>query len=175
MIPRTLTTTAVVAAAFAVAASTAWGSEPYRDHGDATNAKLAPQSPSLFTVRDHGDATAARLIPQSAPLVIIRDAGDATGAQLAVQPAFEVVRDGGDAAQAKLSVRPAPVVRDNGDASQAKLEAQSPEVPSTGQFESTSGWDVNWAQLGIGFGLGMLLVLGVTLAVRFTRGYRLAH
>ena len=88
MTQRILTTTALVGAALVLSVPAAWGSEPYRDHGDATEAKLAAQSPPVTIVRDHGDATDPKLALQSSP-VIIRDHGDATAAKLALQSAPE--------------------------------------------------------------------------------------
>jgi hypothetical protein len=40
---------------------------------------------------------------------------------------------------------------------------------------SSSGRDIEWPQLGIGFGLGVALLLGLLLTVRFTRTRPLAH
>ena len=39
----------------------------------------------------------------------------------------------------------------------------------------SSGRDIEWPQIGMGFGLGILLALGLTLAVRYTRIRPLAH
>ena len=38
-----------------------------------------------------------------------------------------------------------------------------------------SGSDREWSQLGMGFGIGLLLALGLYLAMRFTRARPLAH
>jgi len=40
---------------------------------------------------------------------------------------------------------------------------------------SSSGRDIEWPQLGIGFGLGVALLLGLLLTIRFTRTRPLAH
>jgi hypothetical protein len=40
---------------------------------------------------------------------------------------------------------------------------------------TTSGREVEWPQIGVGLGLGMLLTLGVVLGMHFTRVRRLAH
>lgn len=71
MTPRMLISIATVGATLVLGVPTAWGSgEPYRDHGDATQAKLASQSETpLVIVRDHGDATQAKLVHQSAPSI----------------------------------------------------------------------------------------------------------
>ena len=39
----------------------------------------------------------------------------------------------------------------------------------------TSGSEIEWPQLGIGFGLGILLVAGLWLTMRMTKGRPLAH
>ena len=40
---------------------------------------------------------------------------------------------------------------------------------------SGSGNEIEWPQVGIGFGLGVLLAIGLLLAMRFTRIRQLAH
>ncbi|MBM2823733.1 MAG: hypothetical protein HW413_2479 [Thermoleophilia bacterium] len=158
MTQRILTTTALVGAALALSVPAAWGSEPYRDHGDATDAKLALQSQLAEVVRDHGDAAQAKL---------------------AIQPALlEIVRDHGDATQAKLVVEPAPlaIVRDHGDATAAKLALQSsPEVFPAEQPSTATGREIEWSQLAIGVLIGTVFAFGLILAVRFTRSRPLAH
>ena len=47
-------------------------------------------------------------------------------------------------------------------------------VPSSA-VSVTSGSEIEWPQLGIGFGLGILLVAGMWLAMRMTKGRPLAH
>ena len=88
------------------------------------------------------------------------------------------IHDHGDATQAKLTRLSGPVVtpeilRDHGSAEQAKLDAQSSGTTSV--VESTSGSELDWSQLAIGFGVGMLLVLGLVVGVQFARNERLAH
>jgi hypothetical protein len=153
MTRKSLTTTVAVGAAFAFAVPAGWANEPYRDHGDATDAKLALQS-------------------APAPLVVIRDHGDATDAKLALQSSPVVAREN---AQRGYLRSPSEIIRDHGDATQAKLAARSPDMTPAGEFKPTSSWDINWSQLGVGFGIGMFFVLGLFLAVRLTRSQRLAH
>ena len=50
-----------------------------------------------------------------------------------------------------------------------------PEAISTTEGATSSGWEFDLPQVGIGFGLGILLAIGLALAVRFTRVRRLAH
>ncbi len=140
MTQRILTTTALVGAALVLSVPAAWGSEPYRDHGDATEAKLAVQPAPLAIVRDHGDATEAKL-----------------AAKLALQSSPVIVRDHGDATDAKLALQ------------------SSPEIFPAEKTSRAAGRDIDWSQLGIGVGVGMLFVLGVILAVRLTRSRTLAH
>lgn len=152
MTPRVLTTTVFVTAAFALVIPAAWGSEPVRDNGDATQAKLEAQPSPLVIVRDHGDATAAQLVFQSAPVV---------ARETAMKAALRAPSPG--------------IVRDHGDATAAKLALQSAQETLPAAPTSTTGRDLEWSQLGIGFGLGMFLVVGVILAFRFTRSRTLAH
>ncbi len=161
MTPRILTTIATAGAAFALAVPAAWGSEPYRDHGDAAAAKLLQQSPPMNIIRDSGDAVEAKLAPQAASLIVIRDHGDT--------------------ARAKLRLHSPKSLRDHGDATQAKLARNVDAVSSplsdtsVGEFQTASGSDVYWSQLGIGFAVGMFFVLVLVLVARLTRSQRLAH
>jgi len=43
-------------------------------------------------------------------------------------------------------------------------------APTTG-----SGREIEWPQVGIGFGIGMVVLLGLLLAIRFTRSRPFAH
>jgi len=119
-----------------------------RDHGDAAQAKLLVTTPALDVIRDHGDATSVRLALRSAP-VVTRERSQS------------------------IAERSVPVVHDHGNAAQAKLSLQS--LDSSIGADQGSGREMNWSQLGIGFGVGMLFVLGMILAVRVTRSQRLAH
>jgi hypothetical protein len=150
--------TSITITALAVAVPSAFGNAIIHDHGDATQAKLVAQTSPSEIIRDHGDATQAKLVAQGAAVVVVRDHGDAT--------------------QAKLTRLSGPVVtpeilRDHGSAEQAKLDAQSSGTTSV--VESTSGSELDWSQLAIGFGVGMLLVLGLVVGVQFARNERLAH
>jgi hypothetical protein len=168
----TLSTAAAVGATLVLGVPTALGSgAPLRDHGDANQAKLAVQPSTIEIVRDHGDATQARLVPPAPPMEGTRDHGDAMQAKLAWLSSPVVVRENVQSIERQSS----PVaVRDHGDATQAKFVAQSSGT-SVGDFESTSGSDINWSQLAIGLGAGIFLFAGVILAVHFTRNQRLAH
>jgi hypothetical protein len=131
------------------------------DHGDASQAKLVAQTPVPEILRDHGDATQAKIVAESIALEVVRDHGDATQARL-------------DRLSGPVG-RTAPlVVRDHGSAEQAKLDAQS-SGGTTSVVESSPGSELDWSQLGIGFGVGMLLVLGLVVGVQFARNERLAH
>jgi hypothetical protein len=62
----------------------------------------------------------------------------------------------------------------------AYLDAHERSAPPKGSprvsTESpSSGSEFDWAQLGIGFGLGLLLAAGLFLAMRMTKVRRLAH
>ena len=45
----------------------------------------------------------------------------------------------------------------------------------TSEDAPSSGPSIDLRQVGLGFGLGVLLALGLSLAIRFTRVHRLAH
>jgi hypothetical protein len=51
----------------------------------------------------------------------------------------------------------------------------SPGISSAEELPTVSGREIDWSQLGIGFGVGMVFVLGLIVAVRLTRSQRLAH
>jgi hypothetical protein len=109
---------------------------------------------------------------------IIHDHGDASQAKLQLQsPPMEVIRDRGDASQAKLQLQSPPmeVIRDRGDASQAKLVEQGSGTVGSREQVASSGSEIAWPQLGIGFGLGILLVAALWLAMRMTKSRPLAH
>jgi hypothetical protein len=62
----------------------------------------------------------------------------------------------------------------------AYLDAFERSAPPKGSppasTESASSWsELDWSQLGIGFGLGLLLAAGLLLTIRATRIRRLAH
>jgi hypothetical protein len=140
------------------------------DHGDATQAKLQLQSPPMEVIRDHGDATQAKLQLQSPPMEVIRDHGDATQAKLQLQsPPMEVIRDHGDAAQAKIEQQGSSSVASR---DQVGLDPNSQSAPTV---SASSGSSIEWPQLGIGFGLGILLAGGAWFAMRITKGRALAH
>ena len=62
--------------------------------------------------------------------------------------------------------------RSVGTDDQVRLDPNN--VPSSA-VSVTSGSEIEWPQLGIGFGLGILLVAGMWLAMRMTKGRPLAH
>ena len=55
-----------------------------------------------------------------------------------------------------------------------RYELDLPNVPVAAPTTS-SGREIEWPQVGIGFGIGMLFLLGLILAVRFTRSRPFAH
>jgi hypothetical protein len=178
MTRRTLTSVAALGAALMVGVPTAWGSgdEPYRDHGDATQAKLDSQSATpLVIFRDHGDATQAKLDSQPAtPLVIYRDHGDATQAKADAQSSTPVViyRDHGDATQAKLVQQSAASVTTE----RLRLEGRPTGTTSPIQISSVdSGSQIEWPQVGAGLGIGIVLALGLGLLMRAVRVRPFAH
>ena len=125
-------------------------------------------------VHDDGDATEAKIVLQSPPLIVLRDHGDATQAQMAWQSASIRARESAHRIERGSASVP-PVVRDHGDATQAKLVSQSSGSASLGEADVTSDWGINWSQLGIGFGLGLVLAGGLFLAMRMTKDRRIAQ
>jgi hypothetical protein len=162
------------------------------DHGNATQAKLLVQSSTIGSVRDNGDATHAKLLVQSSTIGTVRDNGDAAQAKLLVQSStIGSVRDNGDATQAKLVRLSGPVVvredslrlegrsdplvvRDHGDAEQAMLDAPS-SGPSVARVEPNTGSELDWSQLAIGFGVGIVLATVLGLSLKATRPRTLVH
>ena len=58
----------------------------------------------------------------------------------------------------------------------AKLEAQLASAPSPDVVTATSsGRAIDLRQVGLGFVIGVLLTIGLSIAVRSTRVHRLAH
>ena len=59
-----------------------------------------------------------------------------------------------------------------GSRNQVRLDPNNVSIPTA---SANSGSEIEWQQLGIGFGLGILLVAGVWLAMRMTKVRGLAH
>jgi hypothetical protein len=138
------------------------------DHGNATEAK----SPAGVAAVAYFYANERATMPLPPA---IHDHGNATQAKLLVQsPAMNTVRDNGDATQAKLALLSLPVVGDHGDAQQAMFEARS-SGPSVAGVGSDSGLELDWSQLAIGFGIGIVLATVLGLALRATRPRTLVH
>jgi hypothetical protein len=137
------------------------------DHGDATQAKLqAKLQRQLVDAVQYFYANERATVPFGP---VIHDHGDATQAKLQLQvPPMEVIRDHGDATQAKLVQRES----SGGSRDQVRL---NPNGRSTRTGSAGSSSQIEWPQLGIGFGLGILLVGGLWLAMRMTKGRVLAH
>jgi hypothetical protein len=55
-----------------------------------------------------------------------------------------------------------------------RYEVDLPSGPASLEATGT-GTEIEWPQLGIGFGVGMVFLLGLILVVRFGRGRPLAH
>jgi len=53
--------------------------------------------------------------------------------------------------------------------------SRNPDSASSPIVSTSSASEIEWQQLGIGFGLGILLVAGLWLAMRMTKGRPLAH
>ena len=141
---------AVTALAFGVSA--AFGERPLVGPPDGVAYFYANERATLGfgpVIHDHGDAIQANLLLQSPAMEIVRDHGDATQAMLVEQGSTSV-----------------------GSSDQVRLD---PNKLSTPTVSASSGSEIQWPQLGIGFGLGILLVAGLWLAMRMTKGRPLAH
>ncbi len=115
-------------------------------------------------IHDHGDATQAKLVARSAPIEVIHDHGDATQAKL-VAPSSDAVAYFYANERSTLAKQGST----SGSREEVRLDPNSPS-PSV-----SSGSEIEWSQLAIGFGLGILLVAGLWLAMRMTKGRPLAH
>jgi hypothetical protein len=87
--------------------------------------------------------------------------------------------DGADRAAAVEQEQVARMLDAREESQTAKLDAQlaaapPPDVPTTVAVTS-SGRAIDLLQVGLGFGIGVLLAIGLSLALRFTRVHRLAH
>ena len=108
------------------------------------------QSSTIGSVRDNGDATQAKLVRLSGPVVVRKDS-------------------------LMLEGRSDPlVVRDHGDAEQAMLGAPS-SGPSVARVEPNTGSELDWSQLAIGFGIGIVLATVLGLSLKATRPRTLVH
>ena len=190
----------VVGAALVVAIPTAWSAErqgpgnlavspevfELTSSGDGTYAgRIGPGSlavsPVVFeqTVLGREDEPSNVLASSIGPTVI-HDHGDATQAKLLVQsPPMSVIHDHGDATQAKLvgtdRAAWAPF-RASFDKYVTQKQGLSEVVGNPSPITpTTSGRDIQWPELGIGFGVGMLVLLGLILTVRLGRSHPVAH
>jgi hypothetical protein len=87
-----------------------------------------------------------------------------------------VTRAGQDAVAAFYANERATLVEQGsssvGSRDQVRLDPNSVSTPTV---STSSGSEIEWRQLGIGFGLGILLVAGLWLTMRMTKGRPLAH
>ena len=67
---------------------------------------------------------------------------------------------------------------EQGKAGSVESRTRSGSIPSnlpSPTVSVSSGSEIEWPQLGIGFGFGILLVAGLWLTMRMTKGRPLAH
>jgi hypothetical protein len=120
------------------------------DHGDATQAKIVAKSLQTDVLRDHGDATQAKLVARS------------------TQPdAMAYFRANESATLANDTTSFSTPSND--------LVVSDQRGLATPAVSASSGSSVEWAQLGIGFGLGVMLVAGLVLGARLAKRRVLAH
>lgn len=108
----------------------------------------------------------------SAPNAMAEDGFDRA---VATSLALAMAEDGFDhAVAAKLALQSSPqsMFRRAFDPDLFRADAVSAAAPIS---VTDSSPQIAWLQIGIGFAAGILLALGLTLAVRLTRGRTLAH
>ena len=164
MTPKISLVTVVAAALVAVPA--AWGQgQP----ADAFERAVAAQSGSSPIVSpDAVDrALAARLALQSAPIVS-PDAVDRVKATALSRPSTtSITPDAFERAVAATADNGNRIVFDDRFNESANVPVASSPI--------NSGQDLEWPQIGIGFGVGIVLALGLFLAMRYSRIRPLAH
>ena len=72
--------------------------------------------------------------------------------------------------RATLAAQPARVLQRGDDFLRVR-----PEIVLTPTVSASPGSDIEWAQLGVGFGLGIVLVAGLWLTIRMTKLRELPH
>jgi hypothetical protein len=160
---RILTTATAVGAILVLGVPTAWGSgEPVRDHGDATQAKLAVQPSSIEIVRDHGDATQAKLMLERS---------------LETQPVVTSAPDwferAAAAAERNSALVPFVEVDAFERADRGMVATPPPSTESGTNLES--GTDIAWLEIVVGLGMGLALGFGLYVLLRYSRRRQLAH
>lgn len=168
MTPKTSLITVVAVALVAVPA--AWGKgQAITASPDAFERAVAAQQGSAPMVSpDAFDrAVAATLTLQSAPIVSPDAVDRLKASQLSTLSRPHTSPDAIDRASAATADYGNRIVFDD----RFNEPANVPVATST----ISSGRDLEWPQIGIGFGLGILLALGLFLALRSTRIRQPAH
>ncbi len=173
MTPRISLITAVAGAALVLAVPAAWGDNWAADRQQAAVhvspdlvdravvAKQREQS-SMLDARER----ALGVNQGNGPVSAIEARERSLGAKLQAQLSGETTSDVFTRAVEARGTSPDPVRDDR-----FRLDATSGSEPIT----ITSGREIEWPQIGIGFGVGIVLMLGLYFALRGTRNRPLAH
>src|SRR5262245_26031150 len=167
MFRKSTTFTAVGAALVLALPAAALGqsSERFGDGPINQNAQATQESTSVEMLNGREQALVAKAVEQSSPLDAREAAfGAKRDAQLATVPgpdAFE------RAVNTHQNSKPVVVVDDRFRLPNTKVEPTPVQVTNTR--------DIEWPQVGIGLGIGVLLMIGLYLALKATRQRPLAH
>jgi hypothetical protein len=165
MIRRISLITAVVGCALVVGVPAAWGGSWHwgdswhLDHGEQTIAVSPDRLERAVLARELSSRAGARKYPNVLERAVSAEQ-EGSGLGGPYRDAFE---------RAALAGTSQPgVIADSHD-------RIAPSTPTTSASVASSGREVEWSQLGIGFGLGILLAFGLVLAARLTRFRPLTH
>ena len=153
----------VVATAFVLAVPAAWGEGQPVDQSQGSNLALTDAHDRAFAVKlntfpSGDDHVRIQSRSSSSPMLDAHERGAAIGRDQMV-PVDASVRD----------VATTRVISGD-DHVRIDLADLPVSVPS-----ASSGREIEWPQLGVGLGLGLVLAFGLFLAVRYTRARPLAH
>jgi hypothetical protein len=184
MTPKFSLVTAVAGAALLIAAVPAWGQGQPATYPDvverATAAKIASESTTQLNLRavlpsdsvESSIGARQRYVahqPFNLRAVLPSDSVESAMAPQPFNFRDVVASDSVESALAAERYVDRRVVADN------YREPPKPVTPSNAIVTSDSGGGLEWPQIGIGFGIGILLALGLMLTVRLTRVPPIAH
>ena len=144
-----------------------------RQHDSSATAAFYAQQSDSPAQQNDSSATAAFYAQQSdSPAQ--RNDSSATAAFYAQQSDSPAQRNDSSATAAFYANERATLVgQGSGSVVSDHVRLDSNEASPT--VSVSSGSEIEWSQLGIGFGLGILLIAGLWLAMRMTKGRPLAH
>ena len=135
---------------------------------------LAFGVPTGLAERQHDSSATAAFYAQQSDSPAQRNDSSATAAFYAQQSDSPAQRNDSSATAAFYANERATLVgQGSGSVVSDHVRLDSNEASPT--VSVSSGSEIEWSQLGIGFGLGILLIAGLWLAMRMTKGRPLAH